>query len=70
PIETSFGWHIIQLLGKEQRPATSDQLDQIKQTKFSEWLTSVKTEMEIEKFDNWVGKVPTTPVTPSSFLTQ
>lgn len=70
PIETSFGWHIIQLLGKEQRPATSDQLDQIKQSKFSEWLTSVKAEMEIEKFDNWVGKVPTTPVTPSSFLTQ
>lgn len=70
PIETSFGWHIIQLLGKEQRPATSDQLDQIKQTKFSEWLTSVKAEMEIEKFDNWVGKVPTIPVTPSSFLTQ
>lgn len=70
PFETSFGWHIVQLLGKEQRPATSDRLDQIKQEKFAEWLASVKAEMEIEKFDNWVGKVPTTPATPPTFLTQ
>lgn len=70
PFETSFGWHIVQLLGKEQRPATSDRLDQIKQERFAEWLASVKSEMEIEKYDNWVGKVPTIPVTPSNFLTQ
>lgn len=70
PFETSFGWHIVQLLGKEQRPATSDRLDQIKQEKFAEWLASVKAEMEIEKFDNWVGKVPTIPATPPTFLTQ
>lgn len=70
PFETSFGWHIVQLLGKEQRPATSDRLDQIKQEMFAEWLASVKAEMEIEKFDSWVGKVPTTPATPPTFLTQ
>ncbi len=66
PVKTSFGWHIIQLLGRETRPATSDELDQIKQDKFTEWLTGVKAEMKIETFDNWLGKVPTIPATPSS----
>jgi len=67
PVETSFGWHIIQLLGKEQRAASSDQLDQLKQEKFTTWLTSVKAELDIQTFDNWVDKVPTTPVTPATF---
>lgn len=70
PIETSFGWHIIQLLGKEQRPATDERLDELKQQEFSSWLTSVKAEMKIEKFDNWTDNVPTIPATPSSFLSQ
>lgn len=70
PVETTFGWHIIQLLGTEERPASSDQLDQLKQEEFSAWLASVKAEMTIEKFDNWADKVPTIPATPSSFLTQ
>ena len=67
PVETSFGWHIIQLLGKEQRAASSDQLDQLKQETFTTWLTSVKAELDIQTFDNWVDKVPTIPVTPASF---
>lgn len=70
PVQTSFGWHIIQLLGKEQRPASTDQLDKLKQDKFTEWLNSAKAEMTIEKYDNWIDKVPAIPETPSSFLTQ
>lgn len=66
PVNTSFGWHIIQLLGRETRPATSDELDQLRQDKFTEWLASVKAEMKIETFDNWLGKVPTIPATPST----
>jgi len=70
PVETTYGWHVIQLLGKERRPASSDRADQIKQQKFTEWLNSVKAEMTIETFDNWVGNVPTTPETPPALLTQ
>lgn len=69
PVKTTFGYHIIQLLGKETRPASSDSLEQMKSDKFSEWLAGVKAEMTIETFDNWTGKVPTIPVAPSS-LTQ
>lgn len=70
PVETSFGWHIIQLLGKEERAASSDQLDQLKQDKFTAWLTSVKAELDIQTFDSWVDKVPTIPETPASFSQQ
>lgn len=66
PVKTTFGFHIIQLLGKETRPASSDSLNQMKSDKFSEWLAGVKAEMTIETFDSWVGKVPTIPVAPSS----
>ena len=66
PVQTSFGWHLIQLLGRETRPASSDELAQIKQDKFTEWLTGVKADMKIETFDSWVGKVPTIPTTPAA----
>ncbi|MRR30115.1 hypothetical protein EG834_07300, partial [bacterium] len=66
PVKTTFGYHIIQLLGRETRPASSDTLSQMKQDKFTEWLTAAKADMKIETFDNWTGKVPTTPAVPSS----
>ncbi len=66
PVKTTFGYHIIQLLGKETRPASSDTLTQMKQDKFTEWLTAAKADLKIETFDNWTGKVPTVPALPSS----
>jgi len=69
PVKSTFGFHIIQLLGRETRPASSDTLEQLKQDKFTEWLTAAKAEMTIETFDSWVGKVPTIPVAPTT-LTQ
>ncbi len=70
PVQTSFGWHLIQLLGLEERPMTADRLDEVKQQAFDEWLASIKEEMKIEKFENWKGKVPTVPTTPPEYLTQ
>jgi len=62
PVETSFGFHIIQLLGKEVRPVESSQLDQNKQTFFNEWLTKEKEKYTIEQYDDvWTKIVPNTP---------
>lgn len=62
PVETSFGFHIIQLLGKEVRPIESSQLDQNKQTLFNEWLTKEKAKYTIEQYDDvWTKIVPNTP---------
>ncbi len=62
PVETSFGFHIIQLLGKEVRPIESSRLDQNKQTIFNEWLTKEKEKYTIEQYDDvWTKIVPNTP---------
>jgi len=62
PVQTTFGFHIIQLLGKEVRPLESSQLDQNKQTLFTEWLTTEKAKYTIEQFDDvWTKIVPNTP---------
>ncbi len=64
PVETSFGVHIIQLLGKEKRPISADRLQTLKQERFSQWLEEVKAGMKIERFDNWQNQVPTIPTLP------
>jgi len=62
PVETSFGFHIIQLLGKEVRPIETSKLDQNKQTVFNEWLTKEKEKYTIEQYDDvWTKIVPNTP---------
>jgi peptidyl-prolyl cis-trans isomerase D len=67
PVETRFGIHIIQLLGREVRPLTADQLQTARQIAFQEWLDQLKSEQDIEEFDNWTRDVPTTPAIPVSF---
>lgn len=61
-VQSQFGWHIIQLLGKEVRPLTDTQLSQEKQTMFSDWLTTEKEKYTIEKFEQtWKAIVPSEP---------
>ena len=70
PVHTQFGYHIIQVLGHELRPLDASAFQQYKQTYFSSWLTTYRTEHqdEIQKFDIWMNRVPTDPtfVPPSS----
>jgi parvulin-like peptidyl-prolyl isomerase len=62
PVETQFGFHIIQLLGREVRPIETSLLDQNRQTVFTEWLTAEKTKYTIEKYEDvWTSIVPNSP---------
>ncbi len=62
PVQTQFGYHIIQLLGKEVRPQSASKIQQLEQTAFTDWLTAQKANLTIEKYDNvWKKIVPTTP---------
>ena len=62
PVQTTSGFHIIQLIGKEVRPLSSTDLDSKKAAAFSEWLTAEKENVTIEKFDSvWKSVVPSEP---------
>lgn len=61
PVQSQFGYHIIQLLGKMERPLTADQLQQAKDAAFQEWLTSAREEYGVETFDVWKQRVPSEP---------
>ena len=65
PIQTQFGWHLIQVIGHEERPISAEAFEQKKQTYFDDWLAGERRKAEeaglLEIFDIWTGHVPTSP---------
>lgn len=61
PVKSSYGYHIIQVLGHETRTLTSTQLQQLQQKEFSTWITSLNTADTIKKYDLWKTVIPSEP---------
>ena len=69
PIQTSFGWHIIQLIGKGNNPLDSNEFQTIKDQTFNMWLTDLRSSRsDIELAENWQEFVPSEPQVPSDFV--
>lgn len=68
PVETRFGWHIIQVLGHEVRPLNASEFDSLKQQKFSEWLQDEASSEKVTRYDLWQANIPTEPVLPASLI--
>jgi peptidyl-prolyl cis-trans isomerase D len=65
PVQSESGFHIIQVLGREERPLDASQLDQAKSVAFSDWLEKAKSETTVETYDErWIDVVPTDPQMP------
>lgn len=64
PVETTFGWHIIQVLGHEMRPLSPAEHDQLKQQVFQDWLAQARLDSQIEINDDWQNRVPNDPDVP------
>lgn len=62
PVKTEYGYHIIQVIGREELPTTDSQFEQKKQSIFEEWLTTTRESADIQTFDVWKERVPTGPV--------
>ncbi len=65
PVKSQFGYHIIQVLGREIRPLQSSEFEQLRQTKFQEWLDARRNEATVDIIDNWLELVPTEPALPA-----
>jgi parvulin-like peptidyl-prolyl isomerase len=61
PVKSQFGYHIIQLIAKQERPLSADQYQAAKDKAFSDWLTKAREEYGVETFDIWKNHVPTEP---------
>ncbi|NJN79666.1 MAG: hypothetical protein HC797_03880 [Anaerolineales bacterium] len=48
PVQSSFGFHIIQLVAKQERPLTADEFETAKNTAFQAWLLSAREEYAVE----------------------
>lgn len=61
PVQTQFGYHIIQALGHQEVPLDDSQYQQKQEADFSEWLAAKREEAEITTDEAWRQRVPTEP---------
>lgn len=59
PVQTSFGWHIIQVLGKENRTVDDSTFTQLVQSDFDKWVQSQRDAADVQIMGNPVDLVPT-----------
>ena len=69
PVKTEFGYHIIQVIDRQERPLTEDAYQQNREKVITDWLTETRTAgieaNTIIIYDFWKGIVPTEPATLS-----
>ncbi|MBN1148669.1 MAG: peptidylprolyl isomerase [Anaerolineales bacterium] len=68
PVQSQFGWHVIRVLGHEERPITASACLNLKNQKFQEWLADIKEQGQVEILDFWKEVVPLNPVLPPEIL--
>lgn len=61
PVQSQFGYHIIQVLARQELPLSASQLQQNRENAFAEWLTTAKAEAEITNYDDWINQMPPMP---------
>lgn len=64
-IQTPFGFHIIQLLGKEEMPINANEFNTLKESTFTTWLSELRDsrdDISIESY--WIDFVPVEPEVP------
>ncbi len=61
PIETEFGYHIIQVHDRGIRPLSGTELRNHQNTRYQEWLDARKAAADIDRIDDWLDRVPDRP---------
>lgn len=61
PFETQFGWHVMSVNAREDRPASPQDIKQVLRMRFDSWLTEYRQTFSIEIFDVWLDIAPREP---------
>ena len=68
PVKSKFGYHIIQVLGHENRPLDEQAFSDLKQTTFTDFVAKLKETDDVKTYDTWTSFVPTEPSLSGSGL--
>jgi hypothetical protein len=69
PVETDFGWHILESLGKDDLLLDPTAYEQLRNQTFSNWLSEKESQYQPIINENWMKYVPTEPALPQEYLT-
>jgi parvulin-like peptidyl-prolyl isomerase len=61
PVRSQFGYHIIQVMDRERRPLTEQQLEQRRQQEFDEWVNERQVLATIQRREGWQDFIPGSP---------
>ena len=61
PIESEYGYHIIQVHGREIRPLSDSEITTRKTNTFQTWLDTQKQNAKIDRRNDWIDRVPSDP---------
>jgi peptidyl-prolyl cis-trans isomerase D len=61
PVETDYGWHIIQCIGHETRPLAEADYQSAQDAYYQKWLEEKRTEKTVKINDVWKELVPQDP---------
>lgn len=65
PVQSEFGWHIIEILGHEDRELADSDFRSAVALAFDEWLSTSRDAAEVTIRDYWVERVPAPPILPA-----
>ena len=61
PIKSQFGYHIIQVIGHEDRPLTAEEYKAQTDKFFSDWVAEIRSKSDLEIFDYYKDRIPVDP---------
>lgn len=67
PVESNFGWHIIQALGHELRPLSRQQVVEANNRLFQDYVQSLRNDYEWEISETWFDITPDDPDIPIEY---
>ena len=69
PVQSEFGWHIIQVRARELRPVSAAEADRLREQEFAAWLEERRgaEDVAIEISTIWADNVPSDPVFIANF---
>ena len=69
PVETDFGFHILECLGKDNLLLDPTTYQGLVSEAYSNWLTEKQAEYRPEVSEEWIKFVPSEPALPAEYLT-